>query len=111
LAAIGQPIDERWNRMLTDFEVTYILHPSLQDASAVERANSFADNLRADGGEVVGEIEHLGKRRLAYQINEVREGYYVVMKFRATLEHKKEFERHVRLNEHVLRALFIRTDD
>jgi small subunit ribosomal protein S6 len=53
----------------------------------------------------------MGKRRLAYEIDDVREGYYVVMKFRSDPDGAKELERQMRLNENVLRALVIRADD
>jgi small subunit ribosomal protein S6 len=94
-----------------DYEVTYILKPSLEETDVDEKANAIAENVRGKGGEVLGEVEKLGKRRLAYEINDVREGYYVVMKFRTKAEEQKELERQMRLNDDILRALFIRTDD
>jgi small subunit ribosomal protein S6 len=96
---------------VTDYEVTYILKPSLEETEVDERATAIAENVRSKGGEVLGEVEKLGKRRLAYEIDDVREGYYVVMKFRTRSEEQKELERQMRLNDDVLRALFIRTDD
>jgi small subunit ribosomal protein S6 len=95
----------------TDYEVTYILKPSLEETEVDEKAAAIAENVRNKGGEVLGEIEKLGKRRLAYEIDDVREGYYVVMKFRTNATEQKELERQMRLNDDVLRALFIRTDD
>jgi small subunit ribosomal protein S6 len=96
---------------VTDYEVTYILRPSLEETEVDERANEIAQRVKDNGGEVVGEVDKLGKRRLAYEIDDVREGYYVVMKFRTQPEEQKELERQMRLNDNVLRALFIRTDD
>ncbi|MDB5095092.1 MAG: ribosomal protein, partial [Candidatus Eremiobacteraeota bacterium] len=68
---------------VTDYEVTYILRPSLEETEVDERANALAEDVKARGGELVGELEKMGKRRLAYEIDDVREGYYVVMKFRS----------------------------
>ena len=96
---------------VTDYEVTYILRPSLEETEADERANALAEGLKARGGEVIGELEKMGKRRLAYEIDDVREGYYVVMKFRSEPDGAKELERQMRLNDSVLRALVIRADD
>jgi small subunit ribosomal protein S6 len=95
---------------VTDYEVTYILRPSLEETEADERANALAEGVKTRGGEVIGELEKMGKRRLAYEIDDVREGYYVVMKFRSEPEQAKELERLMRLNESVLRALVIRSD-
>ena len=53
----------------------------------------------------------MGKRRLAYEIDDTREGYYVVMKFKSDAAQAKELERQMRLSEDVMRALLIRLDD
>ncbi len=96
---------------VTDYEVTYILRPSLEETEVDERANAIAEGVKTRGGEIVGELEKLGKRRLAYEIDDVREGYYVVMKFKSEPEGAKELERLMRLNESILRALVIRQED
>jgi small subunit ribosomal protein S6 len=96
---------------VADYEVTYILRPSLEETEADERANAVAEGVKTRGGEVLGDLEKMGKRRLAYEIDDVREGYYVVMKFRSDPDGAKELERQMRLNENVLRALVIRADD
>jgi small subunit ribosomal protein S6 len=95
----------------TDYEVTYILRPNLEETEVDERANAIAEGVKTRGGEVVGELEKMGKRRLAYEIDDVREGYYVVMNIRSGPEEQKELERLLRLNESVLRALVIRKGD
>jgi small subunit ribosomal protein S6 len=96
---------------VTDYEVTYILRPSLEEAEVDERATALAEDVKTRGGELVGELEKMGKRRLAYEIDDVREGYYVVMKFRSEPDQAKELERRMRLNDTILRALVIKLDD
>ena len=95
--------------MPTDYEVTVIVRPNLEEAEVDARITQLADNLRAGGGEV-GEVEKMGKRRLAYEIDDVREGYYVVMKFKSDAAQAKEFERQLRLNEDVMRHLLIKPE-
>jgi small subunit ribosomal protein S6 len=97
--------------MSVDYEVTYIIKPTLEETDVDERVAAIAAGLTANGGEVVGEVEKLGKRRLAYEIDDVREGYYVVMKFKSNAAASKELERQMRLNEDVMRALVIRLSD
>lgn len=97
--------------MANHYEVTYILRPTLEETEVDERVNTISDGLKGNGGSVVGEVEKMGKRRLAYEIADVREGYYVVMKFDSDAATSKELERQMRLNEDVLRALVIRLDD
>jgi small subunit ribosomal protein S6 len=97
--------------MPVDYEVTYILRPTLEEADADARVETIAETIKAQGGEIQGEIEKMGKRRLAYEIDDLREGYYVVMKFKSEPTASKELERLMRLNEDVMRALFIKLDD
>lgn len=94
---------------MTDYEVTYILKPSLEESEVEERSNAIAEIVKGQNGEVVG-IEKLGKKRLAYEIADVREGNYVVMQFKANGAASKELERQLKLQEDVLRALVVRLD-
>ena len=96
---------------VTEYEVTYILRPGLEEAEVDERADAIAEGVKTRGGEIVGELEKLGKRRLAYEIDDVREGYYVVMHFKSNADQAKELERRLRLNDDVLRQIVIRKDD
>jgi small subunit ribosomal protein S6 len=97
--------------MTTDYEVTYIMRPSLEEAEIDAKVDQVAKVLKDNGGELAGEIEKMGKRRLAYEIDDVREGYYVVMKFKSEPATAKELERQLRLNEDVMRALLINVNE
>ena len=92
--------------MTTDYEIAYVLKPSLEEAEMDTKVEAIAEALRVSGAEV-GEIEKMGKRRLAYEIMDVREGYYVIMKFKSEPDAGKELERQLRLNEDVIRQLLI----
>ena len=94
---------------MNDYEVTYILRPNLEDADVDTRATAIGEIIKNQGGEVVA-IEKLGKKRLAYEINDLREGHYVAMHFRSTGVASKELERQLKLNEDVLRGLVIHLD-
>ena len=94
---------------MTDYEVTYILRPSLEESEIEERANAIAEIVKGQGGEVTA-VERLGKKRLAYEINDSREGNYVVMQFTAGSTVSKELDRQLKLHEDVLRALIIKLD-
>ncbi|MFN2449160.1 MAG: 30S ribosomal protein S6 [Candidatus Baltobacteraceae bacterium] len=95
--------------MATDYEVTYILRPNLEENEAAQRTAAMADVLKNNGGEVLN-TEILGKKRLAYEINDVREGIYAVMRFQATAQAAHELERQLGLNEDVMRSLLIKLD-
>lgn len=96
-------------KRMTDYEVTYILRPSLEETEVEERSNAIAEIVKSQNGEVVA-IEKLGKKRLAYEIADLREGHYVVMQFKSDGAGSKELERLLKLHEDVLRALVVRLD-
>jgi small subunit ribosomal protein S6 len=95
--------------MANEYEVTYLLRPNLEEAEADQRSAAIAQSLTSNGGEVLN-VEKLGKKRLAYEMHDVREGIYVIMRFRSETSAAKELERQLGLNEDVLRALLIRLD-
>ncbi|MGH7736660.1 MAG: 30S ribosomal protein S6 [Candidatus Tyrphobacter sp.] len=94
---------------MNEYEITYILRPSLEDDAVEARSNAVAEIVRGQGGAVVS-IERLGKKRLAYEIGDVREGSYVAMQFTGSAEAAKELERQLRLHEDVVRELLVRLD-
>jgi small subunit ribosomal protein S6 len=94
-----------------EYEVTYILRPHLEEADTEAQISHIADQLRTAGGEVSGDIDRFGKRRLAYEIGDVREGFYVVMRFKSEPPAAKELERLLRLNQNVVRALLLRREE
>lgn len=95
--------------MAVEYEVTYILRPNLEENEVGERTNAISEALKSNGGEVLN-LEVLGKKRLAYEINDVREGIYAVMRFRSEAATAHELERQLGLNEDVMRALLIKLD-
>jgi small subunit ribosomal protein S6 len=94
---------------MVEYEVTYILRPSLEEAQADERCEAIAQIVSKQGG-TVHQVEKLGKKRLAYEIGGVREGYYAVMTFAGEPAVAKELERQLKLHEDVVRALLVRLD-
>ncbi len=111
-SSVGRPrprTSMEYGRGMTEYEATYILRPSLEESEVDQRVNAIAEIVKSQGGEVSG-VERLGKKRLAYEINDAREGNYVVMQFKSEAAVSKELERQLKLQEDVLRALIVRLD-
>ena len=89
------------------YEITYIVRPLLEDPQVDEVAAHFAEVAKTNGGEEIG-AERMGKKRLAYEIQKLREGHYVCMKFKGVAACADEIMRQMRLHENVLRALVVR---
>jgi len=94
---------------MIDYEITYILRPALEEAEVDTRADAVSKIVTSRGG-TVSQMEKLGKKRLAYEIADVREGWYVVMVFKSDAATAKELERQLKLQEDVLRSLLVFLD-
>jgi small subunit ribosomal protein S6 len=92
---------------LYPYETLVIIDPRPTDEEVAALLVRLGENLKSLGGEV-GKVESWGKRRLAYDLGKQREGTYAVIESSAEPATVKEFERQLRLNEHVLRFLTTR---
>jgi len=59
----------------------------------------------------VTNVDHWGRRRLAYNLAEYREGYYVLLNLELDPQTTTELERNLKLTERVMRHLLIRLDE
>jgi len=95
---------------LRKYEVMYIIKPDLEEekyAAIIEKYNALIQN---NGGEVL-KVEPWGKRRLAYEINKIREGYYVLLHMACENDFPAELERNFKIAEEIMRFLVIRIDE
>ena len=92
-----------------NYEAIYILKPDLteeQNAALIER---FKGIVEANG--TVSEVNEWGKRRLAYPINDLMEGYYVLMTFTAAAAVPAELDRIFRITDGVMRSMIVCKDE
>ena len=68
-------------KVSSSYEVLYILNPNLGEEETTALVTRFKE--LAEGHGAVSEVDEWGKRRLAYPINDLEEGYYVLMTFTA----------------------------
>ncbi|MFD1954645.1 30S ribosomal protein S6 [Paenibacillus thailandensis] len=88
------------------YEVMYILRPEL-DQEQVQAAVDKFNGIIANGGEITKQ-DLIGKRRLAYEINKIRDGYYVLVNFTATTEVINELDRIMKISDEVIRSLIVK---
>ena len=92
---------------MNQYEVMYVIDPTLEDSARTELINRFSDLVTKNGGEV-DRVDEWGKRRLAYAIQYKTEGYYVLMYIKAPAELPREIERNMQISDSVLRYLTVR---
>lgn len=90
--------------MSNSYEMMYILRPDLGEELVDQAIAKYQDLMREQGAEQI-EIQHRGKRRLAYPIDRHREGIYIQMNYKAPGSHVAVIERAMRLSEDVIRYL------
>ena len=96
---------------MNHYEVLYIINDTIDDATKKEIVSRFSDLVTENGGKVI-QIDLWGRRRLAYPIRFMTEGYYVLMTFDAEPEFPTELERNLRISsENVLRFMVSRIPD
>ena len=88
-----------------NYEAIYILDPSLTEEQTAALVAKFKGVVEANG--TVTEVDEWGKRRLAYPINDLMEGYYVLMTFTAAAAVPAELDRIFRITDGVMRSMII----
>lgn len=91
------------------YETLFILNPSLEDDTVKANVEKFKGVIE-NGGGTVDNIDSWGKRKLAYEINKVSEGYYTLINFSADSELPKELDRIFRITDGVIRHLIVRDE-
>lgn len=90
------------------YELTYIIDATLEEEARKGMIEKFSELIKQNGGEIEKVDETWGKRRLAYPINDMLEGYYVLVTFQSEGNLPKEIERNLEINDKVLRYLVIK---
>lgn len=90
-----------------NYEVVYILNPNLGEEATANLVEKFKTLVESRG--TLGEINEWGKRHLAYPINDLTEGYYVLMTFSSTPDLPAELDRQLRINDSVMRSIIVDT--
>lgn len=92
-----------------NYEVVMILKPDLGEEATAALVEKFKAVIEQRG--TVAEVDEWGKRHLAYPIDDINEGYYVLMTFTAEPALPAELDRQMRINDNVMRSLIVCKDN
>ena len=91
------------------YEVLYVLNPNLteEETNALVETQAIVEKFKTliEQNGTVDEMEEWGKRKLAYEINYLTEGYYVLVKFTSGPELPAELDRILGITDGVIRSL------
>ena len=92
-----------------NYELVMILKPDLGEEATAALVEKFKAVIEQRG--TVAEVDEWGKRHLAYPIDDINEGYYVLMTFTAEPTLPAELDRQMRINDNVMRSLIVCKDN
>ena len=92
------------------YELLYFINPALTEeerAAFSARIDATFENI----GATVESVDEWGKRKLAYEINNLTEGEYFLVNFQANPESISELDRVLRIIDPVVRFMIVRRDE
>ena len=94
---------------MAKYETMLITSAALDEEASSALIGKFKSLIEANG--TIDSIDEWGKRRLAYPINDLMEGYYVLMTFNAAAAIPAELDRIFRITDGVMRSLIVCKDE
>ncbi|MBJ7610084.1 MAG: 30S ribosomal protein S6 [Candidatus Dormibacteraeota bacterium] len=92
--------------MVRDYELMYIVRPELDDEALQGAVQSVEQMINGVGGSVVRSTSW-GRRRLAYEVEHLRDGHYMLLHIRADGARVPDIERALTIHETVFRHLLV----
>ncbi|MCG1473432.1 30S ribosomal protein S6 [Staphylococcus epidermidis] len=92
------------------YEIMYIVRPNIEEDAKKALVERFNGILASEGSEVLEEKDW-GKRRLAYEINDFKEGFYNIVRIKTdNNKSTDEFQRLAKINDDIIRYIVILED-
>ncbi len=95
---------------MNKYELAVVVNATIDDearAAVVDKAKALIERF----GGTIANVDEWGKKRLAYEIKKMKEGFYYFIQFEADVTAPAEIEQRMRIMDGVLRYLIVRQDD
>ena len=96
-------------KILNSYETIFIIDAGLDEETTKAVVTKFTDLIAANG--TVDTVDEWGKRRLAYEIDDKTEGFYVLANFKSGADFPKELDRQYKITDGILRTIIIKKDE
>ena len=94
---------------MNKYELALVVDAKIEEDARVATVEKAKDYVTKFGGTIT-EVEEWGKKKLAYEIQHMKEGYYYFIQFDADAACPAEVEKRVRIMDNVLRYLIVRPE-
>ena len=94
---------------MINYELALVLNAKVEDdvrTATLEKVQAYITRF----GGTITNIDEWGKKRLAYEIQKMHEGFYYFIQFEADSDCPAELERHMRIMDNVLRYLIVKKE-
>lgn len=95
---------------MNKYELALVVSAKIEDDARTATVEKAKEYITRAGGTVI-EVEEWGKKKLAYDIQKMSEGYYYFIQFEAEAEAPAQIEENIRIMDNVLRFLCVRKDE
>ena len=96
-------------KVSANYELMYIIDLDLGQEKLEATVNKFKELIEANG--TINEHQEIGKKRLAYLINDKPDGYYVLVKFTSAPAFPAEIDRVLKITDGIMRSLITVIED
>ncbi|AOY75436.1 30S ribosomal protein S6 [Clostridium formicaceticum] len=94
---------------MNKYELLCIFEPNTDEEKRNQLLDKFKGIVETDGE--IENVDEWGLRKLAYEINKVKEGYYVLINFTTNPDVPKELDRNLKIADEVIRHMIIRIEE
>ena len=94
---------------MNKYELCVVVSAKLEDDARAETVERVKEMVTRFGG-AISDVDEWGKKRLAYEIQKMHEGFYYFIQFEADSDCPAELEKNMRIMDNVLRYLVVKKD-
>ena len=94
---------------MNKYEVGIILHPQMEEEAIKVEHEAILELITRFGG-MLDKVDNWGRRKLAYEINKLHEGFYCFFTINAPPELPAQLEARLRIRENIIRFLIVRPE-
>ena len=95
---------------MSKYELTFVVNAKIEDderAAVVDKCKALLERF----GGTITNVDEWGKRRLAYEIQKMKEGFYYIVQFDAPTTAPAEIESRIRIMDNVMRYLVVKREE
>lgn len=103
--SVQKEVQPRMAKISANYEVVFIIDGRLTEENAATLTEKFKTLVEQNSSAM--EVEEWGKRKLAYAINYINEGYYVLISFTSAPDFPKELDRILGITDGIIRSMIV----